>query len=225
MAIAFVKSAKGTSASATVSWGFGSATTSGNLIVGAFAADDYNGSPDSGWTQSTGMEQQTFHGGYVWWRISTGETSPQAYTIGSATNSAWMLAEFSGVDGTPYDVSNGQSEGNGGSQYTTPAITPTTGGRVLVAMIGGSLTDDLSVQSVGTWINSFTSIDSSGSNGTGTNDIVGLAYRLVTGDGSTTYSSGADYSTGVQSHSGLIISFKEGAATGAVKRLSLLGVG
>ena len=90
--MALVKSAKGSSALATTTASFASATTAGNLIVLAFASDDYNDSPGAGWTQSTGMKQQTFHGGYIWWRISTGETS-FSYTIGSATNSSWIPAE------------------------------------------------------------------------------------------------------------------------------------
>lgn len=213
MTIALVKSAKGASALATTTASFASATTAGNLIVLAFAADDYNGTPGAGWTQSTGMEQQTYHGGYLWWRISTGETSFQ-YTIGSATNSAWVIAEFSGADASsPFDVSNGQFQQSSSLNYTTPSIAPSTGNRLLCAMMGGSAGTSLSATTWGTWLNSFTAIDSIGSGGGGTNDCVGLAYRLVTGDGSTGYSSGAT-STGAtfQSKSGLIIAFKEAAA-------------
>src|SRR5687768_8147820 len=210
MAIALAKSAKGTSSLATTTVSFASATTAGNLIVLGFAADDYNGSPGAGWTQSTGMEQQTFHGGYLWWRISTGETSFQ-YTIGSATNSAWVIAEFSGVDATPYDISAGQFQQSSSTSYTTPSITPSTGNRVLVAFMGASGAGNLSGQTWGTWLNSFTAIDSNGSGGGGTNDLAGLAYRLVAGNGSTSYSSGATGSVTTQSRSGLIISFKEAA--------------
>jgi hypothetical protein len=131
MAIALVKSAKGTSSVATTTAAFGSATTSGNLIVLAFSSDDYNGTPDTGWTQSSEMEQQTFHGGYVWWRISTGQTSFQ-YTIGSATVSSWVLMEFSGCDSAPYDTSQGVCVAAGGGTYTTDPITPSTGNRLQV---------------------------------------------------------------------------------------------
>ena len=137
MAIALVKSAKGTASTATVNPAFASATTAGNLVVLCFSGDDYNGTPDSGWTQSTGMEQQTYHGGYLWWRISTGETS-FTYTIGSATTSAWVLLEFSGVDSSPYDVSVGQFAQSSSGSYTTGNLTPTAGDRVLVAAFGGS---------------------------------------------------------------------------------------
>src|SRR4029077_3049492 len=107
MAIALVKSAKGLSALATTAPSFGSATTSGNLIVLAFTSDAYNTTPDAGWTESTGMEQSANHGGYIWWRISAGETSFQ-YTIGGAFNTAWVLQEFSGAAASPYDISAGQ---------------------------------------------------------------------------------------------------------------------
>ena len=215
MAIALVKSAKGTSALATTTASFASATTAGNLIVLAFVSDDYNGTPGAGWTQSTGMEQQTFHGSYIWWRISTGETN-FSYTIGSATNSAWNIAEFSGVDtSSTYDISNGQFLQTGGSAaYTTPSIIPSTGNRLLVAAMGGSTASSLAGQTWGSWVNSFTAIDSIGSGGAGTNDMSGIAYRLVTGDGSTGYSSGATLSTSIQARSGLIIAFKEASGGG-----------
>src|SRR5687768_16735040 len=220
MAIALAKSAKGTSSLATTTVSFASPTTAGNMIVLAFAADDYNGSPGAGWNQSTGMEQQTFHGGYLWWRISTGETSFQ-YTIGSATNSAWVIVEFTGVDASsPFDVSHGQFQQSSTCNYTTPSITPSTGNRLLCAMMGGSQNANLSGQTWGSWLNSFTGIDSIGSGGGGTNDLVGFAYRLVTGDGSTGYSSGATSTNILQSTSGLIISFKEASGGAANATLS-----
>jgi hypothetical protein len=215
MAIALVQSNEGTSATATTTATFSVAPTSGNLVVLCFAADDYNGTPDTGWTQSTGMEQQGNNGGYIWWRISTG-TNSFPYTIGSATNSAWVLAEFSGAHATPYDISSGQFANSGGSNYTTPSITPTSGARVLVAAItasnsGGDMSADMT-----TWLSSFTHIRSSGpASATGTRDAVGAAYLLVTANGSTAYSSGASYPYTILSKDGLIISFKDAGGAAA----------
>jgi hypothetical protein len=160
------------------------------------------------------MEQQTYHGGYIWWRISAGETS-YSYVIGSATNSAWVLAEFSGCDASPYDTSNGQFQSSFANSYTTPAITPTTGNRLLCALIAGSRAASQAADTVTAWTNSFTGTNDIGSGGGGTNDLVGFAYRLVTGNGSTTFSTGGTYSTGQQAASGLIISFKEAAGGGS----------
>jgi hypothetical protein len=211
MAIALVQSAKGTGTTTTTSPSFSSAPTSGNLIVLGFAADDYNGTPDSGWTQSTAMEIQGFHGGYIWWRISTGANPPGSYTIGSATNSAWVLAEFSGCDAAPYDTSTSSFANSSGSTWPTTTIVPSTGNRVVVVMVGGSTGADASA-AYGAWTNSFTAIQSGG-NATGTTkDCCGLAYRLVVGDGSTTVSTTGAYSVlSAQSRSGLLISFKEAA--------------
>jgi hypothetical protein len=218
MAIALVQSNEGYTATgtATVTATFSVAPTSGNLIVLAFASDDYNGTPNAGWTQSTGMEQQTYHGGYIWWRISDGSNSFQ-YTIGSATKSAWILTEWSGCTATPYDISNGQFISATGDTYTTPSIVPTTGNRLLVAMIGTSQSgsDFDAGGDFTTWLNSFTHIRTTGGPG-GTLCCLSVAYRLVTGNGSTGYSSGASMPAAwsAQSRSGLIIAFKESAVTG-----------
>jgi hypothetical protein len=209
MAIAFVKSNTGTSMLATTTASFSTAPTSGNLIVLGFASDDYNGSPNAGWTQSTGMEQQTFHGGYLWWRISDGSNSLQ-YTIGSANRSRWVLMEFSGVHATPYDISNGTFTQASGLTQATPSIVPTTGGRLLVAGWGWSLSSGMAGMA-GSVSNSFsTPVISAGSEV----DAFWMAYRLVTGNGSTGYTTTATITSATtpQSRSGLIISFKEGAA-------------
>jgi hypothetical protein len=217
MAAAPVQSAEGTSAVATTTASFASPTTAGNLVVLCFSSDDYNGTPGSGWNQSTGMEQQTFHGGYIWWRISTGETNFQ-YIIGSATASSWVLSEWSGVDASPYDVSAGQFAQSTASNYTTPAITPTTGGRLLIAAFGGSHSSGLTQAADYTlWTNSFTHLRSSGQ-ATGQKNPIGVGYRLVTGNGSTSFSTGAEYPSDVQSRSGLIIAFKEAAGGAATSR-------
>lgn len=219
MAIALVQSAKGTSAVATNNPAFSVAPASGNLVVLAFTSDDYNGTPDTGWTQSANMEIQGFHGGYIWWQISNGSNPPGSYTIGSATNSAWVMMEFSGCAATPYDTSVSQFTNTSAINYTTPNITPSTGNRVLVAMIGGSLAGSMALLVITTWLNSFNAIDSSGSGGAGTNDLCGTAYRLVTGDGSTTFSTGGTYGgTGgtPQSRSGLLISFNEAAGVNTI---------
>ena len=108
MALALVQSAKGTSTSATVNPSFSVAPTGGNLIVLAFTSDDYNGTPNTGWTQSAEMEQQTFHGGYVWWRIATAPTRRVPIRSARPPIPPWVMAEFSGNVSVPYDTSQGQ---------------------------------------------------------------------------------------------------------------------
>jgi hypothetical protein len=214
--IALVKSAEGVSTSATTNPSFGSATTAGNLIVLAFAADDVTPGVGSGWNQSTGMNQVTFHQGTLWWRISAGETS-YSYTINSANQSSWVLMEFSGVDANPYDISDGQAIIQDNSSYTTPAIAPYAGQALVVAALMGTMTGtaDISTTDVTGWTNGFTNVRGSGPSGTtGTRHFVGTSYKLVTGDGSTTQSTGGDFIDVMKAETGLIISFKKGASGG-----------
>jgi len=204
-----VKSTEGTSALATVTASLGSASTSGNLLTLKVAADDYAASPPSGWTQSTGMKQETYHGGYFWWKISTGDTSVN-YTIGSAANSSWVMEEYAGpFDASPYDTSNGQSAVSSSGSYTTPSITPSAGDRLLLAALGSSNSSgDMSADLTG-WTNSFAGTACSGpASATGTRDNIGGAYLAVTANGSTSYSTGASFPFTKQSHSGMIIAFK-----------------
>lgn len=215
MAIALVQSSEGTSTSATTTPTFSVAPTAGNLVGVAFASEDLNGSPNAWATQSTGMEQAGFHGSYIWWAISNG-TNSLPYTIGSAVNSSWVAFEFSGVDAAPYLISNGQIANSPGDSYTTPSITPPAGNCLLLAsMAGVSASGDMSEDTYN-WLNSFTHFRSSGPvSGSGGRNVVGCAYRLVTANGSTGYSTGASYSELVytpSSRSGLIIAFKEAAA-------------
>jgi hypothetical protein len=211
--IALVQSAEGTSSLATTTASFSGATTSGNLVVLCFAADDYNGSPDSGWTQSSEMEQQTFHGGYLWWRISTGETDFD-YTIGSASGSSWILQEFSGVDATPYDTSQGKFQQTSAGSLISDSIVPSTGNRVLVAMLGASFGSSAAAIT-GSFDSSFTLIRDIGNNIGATRDFVTTAYRLVTGNGSTGYTTTGTHSgANSDSRSSLVISFKAAAGGG-----------
>lgn len=206
--------ATGTGSTATTNASFGFTATAGRLLVVAVAADDYKTGDPSGYTLSTGMSQQVNHGAYVWWKIASGGETSVSYTIGSATNSAWAVTEWDNVDAAPYDTSAGQNDTSSGTSYTTPAITPSTGRRLLLAVIGASGT--VTWTGTSAWTNSFTEQAESFQNVSGTRDIVGVASRIVDGDGSTTFSSGAntDASGGNpwDTATGQIIAFK--VATG-----------
>lgn len=207
-----VKATKGTSTLATVTASLGSASTVGNLLVLRVAADDYAASPPSGWNQSTGMKQETYHGGYFWWKISAGETSVN-YTIGSATNSAWTLEEYTGpFDASPYDISNGTLAVSSASSAATPSVTPSAGDRLGLATWGSSNSSgDMSADLTGI-TNSFTLSQSSGPvSATGTRDNISGAYIDITANGSTAYSTTASFPFTKQSHSAMLIFFKKAA--------------
>ncbi len=216
MVATLVQSAEGTSTLATVTASFPSTPTNGNVIILAFAADDYNGTPNTGWTQSTGMEQQTYHGSYLWWRVASGGSNSFQYTIGSATNSAWILLEISGLDAAPYDVSAGTFIQSGSTTMATPNLTPTAGERFMVASVGlsyGSATDMSGDYT--SWSNGFAPIATSGpASASGTRDAVGVAALGVTANGSASYSTTAAFTHSNQSRSGLIIAFKVASGGG-----------
>lgn len=213
MAATVVQNVEGTSLLATTSPAF-SAATAGNLLVLVAGADDYKTGDPSGYTLSTGCSQQTFLGHYLWWKVAAGGETSVSYTIGSASASAWEVFEISGLTASPYDVSNGQFAQVTVSSYTTPAITPTTGDRFLLASMGGSRSG-LNFTGVDTWLNSFTELNDTFTTAA-TRDIIGTASRSVTGDGVTTFSSGCTYSVQAESTTGIIIAFKVAGAVATV---------
>lgn len=203
--LGLVQAKAGTATTASVSPAFDAAPTSGNLVVLAFAGDAYNDTVDSGWTESSEMEQQTFHGGYLWWQVSDGN-QPPSYSISMAASSVWAMAEFEGTASSPYVGSQGQLAQSSASSYTSADITPTAGESLLVAAFGGSnngldLDGDFTA-----WLNSFVEAEHSGNTG-GSRQCIGLAYRIVTADGQTAYSTGVEYPTTVQARTSMLAAF------------------
>lgn len=212
-----VQSNEGTGSTATTNATLSSSPTAGNLIVLAFAGDDYNGTPNSPWTQPTGGEQQTYHGGYLWYHISDGSNSYQ-YTIGSNSPSVWVIAEIEGpFDSTPLDVSNGTLSTAGGSSLATPSVTPSTGDRAALATYGASSSSALNTRTA-TFSNSFTTIRDIGASTGGTKDFIALGVRTLTGNGSTGYTTTGTISAGgsPDSQSAIIAVFKKGAGGGGI---------
>jgi hypothetical protein len=204
--------------SATQSATLAGAATANNQILLVVGADDYANTPPTDFTQHTGCEQETFLGHYLWRSTAAGGETSINYTLGTASPSAWIIAEVSGLDSaTPYDTSNGQFAQSSATSYTTPTITPTAGDRLLVATIGGSLNSAFT-SGMGSWLNSFTEqADVWTVLGSGTRDSIGLAILSVTANGSTGYSSGAtwDGATSPQARTGMIMALRVAGAAAA----------
>jgi len=115
----------------------------------------------------------------------------------------------------------------------TPAGAPlySVAYELQVEAFGGSAagTQDIS-GAYSAWTNSFTGVDSVGWATGSARVSMGVGYRLVTGDGSTSFSTGANYPNTVQSRSGLIISFKASSGgspqtwSGSTATVSITGV-
>lgn len=187
-----VQSAEGTSSDAATTIAFASVPAAGNLIVLGWSGEAYSyfGTPDAGWTQATTSRGD--NSAYIWWRIADGSTNSFTYTMASAARSVWTMAEFSGLDQIDVAAMDYQliSLNN---LVTSPAITPTTGERLIVAYLAASDSgpnansdDDFTA-----WLNGFTHIRSVGFTSGAVATMGGLAYRIVDGDDSTAYSTGA----------------------------------
>lgn len=209
----------------TVTWD--TPAVAGNVLVIIVNADDYITAPNrpSGYTFSTGCGQETFSGHYLFWKVAAGGETSSSYTLGSAVASVWITAEISGLDPSPYDISNGSFVAAAGLTYTTPALTPTTGDRYIIASIGGA---DATTTTLSGWTNSFIERQDVGATFGSTKDVAGYADFSVTANGSTAYSTTATYDAGsMNAETAIIIAFKVAAGGGPTppKRLALLGVG
>lgn len=209
MTIALIQANNGDGTTATVAPSFSAPTTAGSLVVLALAGDDY-ASPSGDWQEPPNAAQETFHGAYLWWQITPGgETTLDSYTIGSIGTSAWVVAEFAGLDPLPVDGSAGQAVASSGDSYATPSVTPTAGERLLLALFGGSAgasAADMSLPYT-SWTNSFAEVDT-GFHNAANKLCVGLGYRIVAADGLTSYSAGVNFPDTVQSRSGILVAFE-----------------
>lgn len=217
------KNAGTANGSASLVTSLGSATTAGNTIL-IFANGAGTITTPSGFVSRS--PQVNYQGLYLFEKlVASGNSSDTpTLTMSGPYNATWQIVEYSGI--TAFDVSSGNNSNYAGIfSWNTPSITPTTGARLLVAFIAASNNSNSGTFSAGDpqlWINSFTSQQSTtrtGTTGSGRDSMVGgWADRSgVTGNGSTTYSTGADItsSTGVYAPASIIASYKVSAGGNA----------
>jgi hypothetical protein len=213
-----IQSNSGTAAATTVTPTLPGAVTAGNLLILHALSDDYNGTPPAYWTQRAEMEQQTFHGAYLWERfvLANGETIGN-FTLPSASRCAWELLEIAGpFAASPYDTSQGNFVQASIRTITSDTITPTSGGRLLLAAHGYHTAGATTLDVVANWTAGFTSIKTYQTSGVSPSYSMGVARLVVTANGSTGYAPASDMLGGgfsAQSLSALIISYKQGASS------------
>jgi hypothetical protein len=189
--VSTVSTNSGNSTSATPTATFSPAATAGNLLLIGVAADDYNTTPPTGFTELTECGQDVgspFHGHYVWQKKAVGGEAGIGYSIGSAVISVWTTVELNsttGFEAVAGNLCEGQFDNSGATTYTTANITPTAGEWYLIASIssnnGGGTTGTL-----GTWLNSFVELVEV-SAASGAAETQGFAGLRVTANGSTAY--------------------------------------
>jgi hypothetical protein len=111
-----------------------------------------------------------------------------AFTTGAAGHLSWWVGE---IEGGVFDTADGQNT-TGGASYTTTEITPAAGEKILIASIGGTHTATNDITFAG-WDNEFNE-QAELSTLVGAERVAqGVAAGEVTANGSTGYSTGADY--------------------------------
>lgn len=206
-------SGSGSSALATTSATFGFTATAGRLLVFFYVSDAYKSSDISGYTLSTGGSEETNHGHYVYWKIASGSETAASYTIGGAFNSAWWVGEFDQVQATSsLDTSAGQLSGSGGANYATPTVTPSTGTRICIALVGASGNHGELQGGFSGWTNSYVEVgDFHDSPASGTEQGGGIALLNTTGDNTTTTDTTVTFAGFPSARSSTILIFKNGA--------------
>lgn len=185
-------------AAATTAATFDTAAVAGNLLLLAVGSDAYattgggNRPESSGFALVTGGSQEGNLGHYLWWKKATGGETSVSYTLSPAGTASWITAEISGVGASPFLTSAGQKASTTLLSYTTPAVTPTAGSRLIVSTVGFSCHSSNSFTGIGTWLNGHAEIGEAFTTAAGvSHDLIGLAMASVTADGLTGYSSGA----------------------------------
>lgn len=182
----------GTSFSATL----GSATATGNAVVIIVAGNTIVNTPASFTSRSPQVNQM---GHYCFDR--TGVAASSFALTNSAGQGTWVILE---IEGGAYVTSSSANNTTGADTYTTPALTPTAGSRLIIASIGS--THASLTRTVSGWTNSFTEL----ADVTWTaNDrpMQGVATLEVAANGSTAYSTTATYSSTSPGRSAIIAAY------------------
>lgn len=196
--VTFVQPATGQSAGSTTSASatFGAATTSGNLLVLVMGGDKNTGAlTATGWTEVYSL-LSTSVSLYVWWKVSTGETSVSVSwaTTSTAGNMMWV-GEYSDAGSGSWAVvgqaSNITDETNVSSKTTGTTGTLTGDGMSIAA---AAVDSSQSVTTVSAWGNSYaTRYSGTGGTGRGAPFVAELAVTAGTTTSSTfSYTGTAD---------------------------------
>lgn len=177
------QSASGPATTGSVTATLPGAPAAGNLLVLVAVSGAYRSADPPGWTLL--QDARTYHGLAVWVRVATGGETMATYSINGSVNSLWWIGEFGVPALDPIDVSASSASPNSAAAWTTAAVTPSSGRRGLIAIVGGSGTGNLAVS---TWGAGWTPLVDVRTNPTsGEQHSLGIAFQAVDGDGTTAF--------------------------------------
>lgn len=170
-------------------------TGSSTLLL--FVAANVTVTTPSGWTLRRSQVNNMGH--YLYTREGDASTS---WTLSTGNGEGtWYMCEI--VNGT-YESATSSDNISSGTNYSTPAITPSLGSKVLFASIA-SLTGSSVVRTVSGWTNGF-SESSDICQPIGSYPMQGIANRFVVASGSDSYSTTTTYSAASNGRSAIICS-------------------
>lgn len=189
-----------TTNSATPSVSFGSAPTSGNLIILALVSDTTIASTPSGWSVANSQVNAT--GTYLYYKISNGTETTIGVTLSNSDSYCLAILEYSGLAGA-LDQTTGSAAQGATSPMTSGATATTTTAKELLVGLSGISAFVSAVTT--TWNNSFSSQGSVAA--TGANVKLDIAVLSVSSTGA--YTASVNISpTAVATSSMIIATFK-----------------
>jgi hypothetical protein len=151
MSVQFVQQKTGTSASGTsLVVTLDTAATVGNTLIATFSGDTGVPTGISGggtWTQS--KQQSVYNFAEIWvCPVDTGSVTQITFTLSGSCNSIANVSEYSGLQASPQDTTNGNS-GVDTANITTGSVTPTVSPNLIVAC--GRVNTTIGTSPINSW--------------------------------------------------------------------------
>lgn len=184
------------------------APTANNLLVATVNGDNLVTTP-SGWTAGPSVVDD--NAGYMFWKVAAGTESTVTLTEGGSTDMMATLCEYSGLTGTPFDVSNSSTiTVTEGTVTTNTSVTTNQPGDLVIAAACIYRFTATSSASAPSWTNSFVNQLSPTVSGTANRGAIFLAELVVGAAG--TYATSASWTGSMTCRHQLMIGFKASAA-------------
>jgi hypothetical protein len=201
-------------ASITIASGDGWATpTSGNLLVVSANSDATVTGPTGAGSWTAGPSIVDGNGTYTWYKISNGTETSITCTPSVSDKIAMTACEYSGVSGTPFDVSNSSTIASvSGSATTSTSVTTTAAGDLVVAfaLLHGTLGGTIAVPTSPAWTNSFVQQLTASTAGTADADCFTFVGELVVGAAGA-YATSCSWTNNRADRQEIVLAFKASA--------------
>lgn len=152
--------ASGPSSTATTTISGWSCAADDRLVLVVSSSDYKTGDPAGYAVRTERTGGSVWQGSYVWDKVATGTETSIAYTIGSASKSAYVLFKISGLDtaATPVVATVSGSDGSAGNATITVNNLTTGASGTWFAVAAIDATSGVSLPTYGAWANGYTEL-------------------------------------------------------------------